>query len=86
MQHLAKRVCLGDNIEYYILDIVNKTRTKDFKYDDLIEWGGSPRVSISLYIASRAKALMQGRNFVILQDVKDVAHEILRHRIILSYR
>jgi len=86
MQHLAKRIYLGDNIKSYILDIVRKTRTKDFKYGDLIEWGGSPRASISLFIASKAKALMQGRNFVIPQDVKDVAHEVLRHRIILSYR
>ncbi|MDO8508503.1 MAG: MoxR family ATPase [Nanoarchaeota archaeon] len=86
MQKLAKRVFLGENIKHYILDIVSKTRTKDFKYGGLIEWGGSPRASIALYIASKAHAMMQGRNFVIPSDVKDVAHEVLRHRIILSYR
>lgn len=86
MQHLAKEIFLGDKIKNYILDIVNKTRTRDFKHGDLIEWGGSPRASIALYIASKARALMQGRSYVIPSDVKDVAHEVLRHRIILSYR
>ncbi len=86
MQHLAKRVYLGDKIKHYILDIVYKTRKKDFKYGELIEWGGSPRASIALFIASKARAMTQGRNYVIPSDVKDVAHEVLRHRIILSYR
>lgn len=86
MQHFVKRIYLDDRIRNYILDIVKKTRTKDFKYGELVEWGGSPRASIALFIACKARAMMQGRNFVIPADVKDVAHEVLRHRIILSYR
>ncbi len=86
MQHLAKRVYLGDKIKNYILEIVRKTRQEDFKYGEFVEWGSSPRASIALFIASKAKALMNGRNFVIPKDIKDVSHEVLRHRLILSYR
>ena len=50
-----------------------------------IDWGASPRASIGLFIASKAQALLNGRNYVKPQDVKDVAHEVLRHRIILKY-
>ena len=68
------------------MNIVAKTRTKDFKYGELLEWGASPRASIALFIASKAEALMEGRNFVVPSDVKAVVHEVLRHRIILTYR
>lgn len=86
MQNLTKAIYLARSIKKYILDIVSKTRTKDFKHGELIEWGGSPRAGIALFIAAKANALMSGRNYVIPLDVKAVAHEILRHRIILSYR
>lgn len=86
MQRITKSVYLGDKVKIYILDIVKKTRTKDFKHGEFIEWGASPRASIALFIAAKAKALMRGRNYVIPLDVKEVAHEVLRHRIIISYR
>ena len=86
MQKLAKKVYLDEKIKKYILDIVKKTRIKDFKDGQYIEWGCSPRASIALYIASKARALMLGRNYVLPSDVRDVAHEVLRHRIILTYR
>ena len=86
MQKLTKRVFLSQKIKEYILNIVKRTRTKDFKDGQYIEWGCSPRASISLYIASKGNALMRGRNFVIPLDVKEVVHEVLRHRIILTYR
>src|SRR3990167_5243344 len=50
-----------------------------------IQWGGSPRASIGLYIASKANAFMQGSSFVTPQHVKEIAYPILRHRIILNY-
>jgi len=84
-QSLVK-VYLDEKIKKYILDIVKKTRIKDFKDGQYIEWGCSPRASIALYIASKARALMLGRNYVLPSDVRDVAHEVLRHRIILTYR
>ncbi len=86
MQTLTKRIFLSKKIRKYILDIVNMTRNKNFKHAELIEWGGSPRASIGLFIASKSKALMEGRNFVIPKDVKSVVHDVLRHRIILSYK
>ena len=86
MQELAKRVYLGDRIKTYILNIIKRTRTKDFEHGKYIDWGCSPRASIALFIASKAQALMKGRNFVIPSDVRDVAHSVLRHRIILTYR
>ena len=86
MQKLTKGIYLDDRIKKYILDIVKKTRIKDFEYGKYIEWGASPRASINLFIASKARALMEGRNFVIPKDVKDMVYSVLRHRLILSYR
>jgi len=86
IQELAKEVYLSSKIKKYILDIVAATRNKELANTKYIEWGASPRASIALFIASKANALMQKRNFVIPKDVKDVAYEILRHRMILSYK
>lgn len=86
MQKLTKKVYLDEKIKKYILNIVKRTRDKSFKDGEYIDWGASPRASIALFIASKGKALMSGRNFVIPSDVKEVAHEVLRHRIILTYR
>ncbi|PIN88996.1 ATPase [Candidatus Pacearchaeota archaeon CG10_big_fil_rev_8_21_14_0_10_34_76] len=86
LQKLTKKVYLAPKVKRYILDIIEKTRIKDFKYGELIEWGCSPRASISLYIAAKAHALMDGRNFAVPQDVRKVALPVLRHRMILSYK
>lgn len=86
MQELVKHVYLDDKVKKFILDIVHKTRTKDFRHGELIEWGCSPRASIALYIAAKARAFIEGRNFVIPEDVKKIANGVLRHRILLSYR
>ncbi len=86
MQQLTHHVYLDKKIKQYILRIVKKTREKDFVYGDHIELGASPRASIALYIAAKAEALLQGRNYVIPHDVVRVAHEVLRHRLILTYK
>jgi MoxR-like ATPase len=86
MQEIAKRVYLGEKIKKYILKIIAATREKKFDYGKYIEWGASPRASIGMFIASKARALMNGRNFVIPKDVRDIAYNVLRHRIILSYK
>ncbi len=86
MQKLTHRVYIDDKIKNYILEIIKKTRDKDFEGGSYIELGGSPRASIYLFIASKARALLNGRNYVIPKDIEDVAHNVLRHRIILSYR
>ncbi len=86
MQHIVKRVYLDENIKSYILSIVRKTRDRDFKSSEFITYGSSPRASIGLYIASKAKALISGRNFVLPEDVKSIVYSVLRHRLILSYK
>ncbi|MBM3247395.1 MoxR family ATPase [Candidatus Pacearchaeota archaeon] len=84
-QELVKQIFMDSKIEEYIVEIVNATRENKSKYGRYIEWGASPRASISLFIASRAEALLNGRSFVIPQDVRKVSHDVLRHRIILNY-
>jgi len=86
MQKLTHKIYLDKKIKRYILQIVQKTRDKNFKYGEYIELGCSPRASIALFIASKAEALIQGRNFVIPKDVNTIAKDALRHRLILTYR
>ncbi|MEK6925930.1 MAG: MoxR family ATPase [Nanoarchaeota archaeon] len=86
MQEITKKIHMDDKIKNYIVRLVEKTRKRDFDNGKYIEWGGSPRASIGIFIASKAWALMNGRNYVIPQDVKDIAHYVLRHRIILNYK
>ncbi len=88
LRGLVDDVFMDEKIEHYILDLVQATRDPArFGLDcaDLIRYGASPRASIFLAVASRGKAMLNGRGYVIPQDVKDVAADILRHRIILSY-
>ena|SRR3989344_3835866 len=86
MQKNVKAVYLDDSIKSYILSIVRKTREKIFKDEKNIAYGSSPRASIGLFIASKARALMKGRDYVLPEDVKDVVFSVMRHRIILSYK
>ncbi|MBI5803973.1 MoxR family ATPase [Candidatus Pacearchaeota archaeon] len=86
MQEATHKIYLDKKIKDYILKIVYKTREKDFKHGEYIELGCSPRASINLFIAAKAEALIQGRNFVLPKDVDKVLYDVLRHRIILSYR
>ncbi len=86
MQKATMEVYLDSKIKQYILKIVKKTRDKDFEFGDYIDIGCSPRASISLFIASKSEALLQGRNYVIPADVRAVSEDVLRHRLILSYR
>ncbi len=86
MQEMTKKIYMDDKVKDYIVRIVDKTRKRDFEHGQYIEWGGSPRANIGLFIASKAWALMHGRNYVTPKDVKDIAHYVLRHRVILNYR
>jgi MoxR-like ATPase len=86
MQKITKNIYMDEKVKEYIVKIIKKTRDRDFKDGEYIEWGGSPRASIGVYIASKAQALLNGRNYVNPQDVKDVAHLVLRHRVILNYK
>ena len=88
-REVVRKVYLDAKIEQYIADIVFATRYPE-KYGlrelkDYIEFGGSPRASISLALASRAYAFIKRRGYVIPEDVRAVAFDVLRHRIGLSY-
>jgi len=88
-REIVKQVYMDEKIEKYIVDIVYATRTpKNYNLDDLealIEFGGSPRASIALAMASKAYAFINKRGYVIPEDVRRVCHDVLRHRIGLSY-
>ena len=88
-QELVNEIYIDSKISDYILNIVFATREPDkfslSKLSDLITYGASPRASINLVLASKAKAFIDGRGYVIPEDVKYVAKDILRHRILLSY-
>ncbi|MCR5780734.1 MAG: AAA family ATPase [Bacteroidaceae bacterium] len=86
---VVRQVYLDEKIERYIADIVFATRYPE-KYDlkeikDYIEFGGSPRASINLALAARAYAFIKRRGYVIPEDVRAIAHDVLRHRIGLTY-
>ena len=88
MQAGLGRVYYDRKLEEYILDVVLATRKSDGRglhLEPYIEYGASPRATLHLNLASRAKAMLLGRSYATPQDVKDVAHDVLRHRIILSY-
>ncbi len=84
----VRQVHASDNVERYMVDIVMATRAPGGFEGELPHWieiGSSPRASISLHRAARARAFLQGRDFVDPDDVRAVAHGVLRHRLILSY-
>ena len=84
----AAAVRVDERIETYVVSIVSATRERDRKnyaFTRFIDYGASPRASIALYRLARVKALFEGRGFVLPEDVKAVALEVLRHRIVLSY-
>jgi MoxR-like ATPase len=89
MQEVVRRIYIDDRVKDYILNLVRVTRSPgEFPRPDLaplIEYGASPRASIYLGLGSRAIAFLDGRGYVTPQDVKDIAFEVLRHRIILTY-
>lgn len=88
-RNVVRQVYLDEKIEKYIVDIVFATRypeqygLKELK--DLIGFGGSPRASINLALAARSYAFIKHRGYVIPEDIRAVAHDVLRHRIGLTY-
>lgn len=88
-RELTRKVYMDEKIEQYILDIVFATRfpaeNNLKKLAPLISYGGSPRASINLALASKAHAFMRKRGYVIPEDVRAVCYDVLRHRIGLTY-
>ncbi len=86
---VVREVYMDEKIERYIVDIVFATRFPSeyglSKYEGMIAYGGSPRASISLSLAAKAFAFIKRRGYVIPEDVRSVCHDVLRHRIGLTY-
>ena len=93
LRALVDRIYLDEKVEEYIVDLVRSTREPaafnlgigSLDIGNLIEYGASPRGTIYLTLAARAHALLQGRGFVTPQDVKTMAPDVLRHRVIVTY-
>jgi MoxR-like ATPase len=88
MRGVLDQVYCDEKVGDYILDIVFATRKPaDYKLDigHQIEYGASPRATLYLNLAARANAMLHGRAYATPQDVKDIAYDVLRHRIILTY-
>jgi MoxR-like ATPase len=89
MQQVVQLIYVDDEVKNYILSLVRATRRPaEFGLKNLvplIDYGASPRASIYLGLGARAVAFLQGRGYVTPQDVKDIAFDVLRHRVILTY-
>lgn len=88
VQSAASAIQVDERIEEYIVTLVIATRETDseaYPFCRFIEYGASPRASIYIYRCAKVKALYEGRAYVIPEDVKAVAYDVLRHRLVLSY-
>lgn len=87
-RRLMNQIYIDPAVEGYIVDLVRATREPervDRDLDGMVRAGASPRATINIALASKALAFMNRRSYVKPQDIKDLAHDILRHRILLSY-
>ena len=85
----VNKVKMSESLEKYIIELVTATRKpKEYKLDNeaqYIQFGASPRASINMNLASKAVAFMDGRDYVLPEDIKEVALDVMNHRIILNY-
>ena len=85
---LMDQIFIDPAVQRYIVDLVRATRTPekvDYRLEGMVRAGASPRATINIALAAKALAFTRQRGYVTPQDVKDLAHDILRHRILLSY-
>jgi MoxR-like ATPase len=81
LQNMTKMIPIANDIKRYAVQLVTSTRQKK----DLIEYGASPRASIGIILAAKARALIEGRKYVSKDDINKMAFPVLRHRIVLSF-
>ncbi|MDP7116174.1 MAG: MoxR family ATPase [Candidatus Woesearchaeota archaeon] len=81
LQEMTKKMPIASDLKKHVVNLISATRNMP----DLLQYGASPRASIGLIMAAKARALLEGRNFVSKQDVHAMAYPILRHRIILNF-
>ncbi len=88
-RELTRQIYLDEKIENYITDIVFASRYPDQyglnQFENLIQYGASPRASINMALAAKAYAFIKRRGYVIPEDIRAVAHDVMRHRIGLTY-
>lgn len=88
-REVVDKIYMDDKIRDYIVNIVFATREPEKcgldELKNMIQFGASPRATIALALASKARAFMDGRGYVVPQDVKDMAADVMRHRIIVTY-
>ena len=82
LQRLTRQVPIANDIKKRAVDVVRKTREKP----DLIEYGASPRAAMGIVMAAKARALIDGRKYVSVKDIEEMAFPVLRHRIILNFK
>jgi MoxR-like ATPase len=88
LRHLVDAIYLDEKVEEYVVRLVDATRRPDtygLEIGDWIRYGASPRATIYLALGAKAHALLSGRGYVTPQDVKDLAPDVLRHRIAVTY-
>jgi MoxR-like ATPase len=88
LRELADEIFMDEKIEEYIVNMVEATRKPEaygLEISQLIRYGASPRATIFLAMASKANALLEGRGYVTPQDVKTIAMDVMRHRVIITY-
>jgi MoxR-like ATPase len=82
------QIHVDEKVEHYVVDLVMATRNPEaygMRLKELIQFGGSPRATINLMLAAKATAFLAGRAYVVPQDIKDIAMDVLRHRVIVTY-
>ncbi len=87
-RRVVSTIYVDEKVKDYIVDLVQATRDPrpyDIDLNGYVLYGASPRATIGLTLAARAHAFLQGRGYITPQDVKDVAYDVLRHRIAVSY-
>jgi MoxR-like ATPase len=89
LQQLVRKVLIPDDVVTFILRLVRSTRSSEAKASDFIKryvgWGASPRASQNLVIGAKVAAILDGRNSVRVEDVRQVAHAVLGHRILPNF-
>jgi MoxR-like ATPase len=85
---VVDQIYVDDRVAGYIVDLVTATREPhliDPNLAALVEFGASPRATLALTLCARANAFLEGRAYVVPQDVKDIAMDVLRHRVATTY-
>jgi MoxR-like ATPase len=87
-RNLIDQIYVDDKIAHYIVELIQTSRTPELVSEELAEfvaYGASPRATLALTLCAKANAFLEGRGYVVPQDVKDLAHDVLRHRIATTY-